>query len=178
MIAIFVLLGLVAVALAVAATRPATMRIERAIDVAAPAERIFPLLNDFHEWRGWSPWEELDPNLQRTYGGPASGAGANYAWIGNKKVGEGRMEIMESSPETHVKIALQFIKPFPANNTVDLTLTPSPAGTHVRWVMTGASPFMMRVFGLFVNMDAMIGKDFEKGLAGIKRLAEAQAPTR
>ena len=172
MTAILVLLVLVAAAFAVAASRPNTMRIERVIDVAAPPDRIFPLLNDFHHWRGWSPWEELDPNLQRTYGGPAAGPGAHYAWVGNKKVGEGRMEIMESAQNAHVKIALQFIKPFPANNTVDLTLSPTATGTHVQWVMNGASPLMMRLFGLFMNMDAMIGKDFEKGLAGIKRLAE------
>lgn len=172
MIAIYIILAVVVVILALAAFRPTTMRIERAIEIQAPADRIFPWLVDFRRWTSWSPWENLDPNLRRTYGGAETGVGANYAWVGDKRVGEGRMEILESTPSSRVKIALQFIKPFPANNTVELTLTPGASGTRVSWVMNGASPFMMRLFGLFMNMDAMIGKDFEKGLAAIKRVAE------
>lgn len=172
MIAIYIIVAIVLVVLVLASLRPDTMRIERVIEIQAPADRIFPWLVDFRKWTSWSPWENLDPNLQRTYGGAESGVGATYAWVGDRRVGEGRMEILEATPSSRVKIALQFIKPFAANNVVELTLAPAASGTQLSWVMTGASPFMSKLFGLFMNMDAMIGKDFEKGLSAIKRVAE------
>lgn len=172
MIAIYIIVAIVLVVLVLASLRPDTMRIERVIEIQAPADRIFPWLVDFRKWTSWSPWENLDPNLQRTYGGSETGVGANYAWVGDKRVGEGRMEILEATPSSRVKIALQFIKPFAANNVVELTLAPVASGTQLSWVMTGASPFVQKLFGLFMNMDAMIGKDFEKGLSAIKRVAE------
>ncbi len=169
---LLILAAIVGLILLIASRRPDTMRIERTIDIQAPAERIFPLLNNFRQWTGWSPWEQLDPNLQRTYTGADEGRGARYAWVGNKKVGEGRMEILESVAPSRVSIRLEFIKPWTATNRVDLTLSPTTGGTRLDWLMTGANPLVSRVFGLFMDMDAMIGKDFEKGLAGIKRLAE------
>jgi uncharacterized protein YndB with AHSA1/START domain len=169
---LILLAAAVAAFLLYVASRPGSFRIERRTSIAAPAERIFPMLSDFRRWTDWSPWEKLDPNLQRTFSGAPMGTGAVYEWRGNNKAGAGRMEIVESHPSSLVRIKLDFIKPFRASNTVDLTLTPAGGGTEMRWVMTGASPFISKLFGVFMNMDQMIGKDFEAGLANIKRLAE------
>jgi hypothetical protein len=156
-----------------AASRPGTFRVERAATMNAAAEDIFPCLNDFHNWKNWSPWESLDPAMQRTFGGAASGAGAIYEWSGNKKVGSGRMEIVQSSTPTHLKIKLDFLKPFEAHNTCEFTLAPVSRGTEVRWAMYGPCPFMLKLMGVFMSMDAMVGKDFERGLASLKAQIEA-----
>jgi len=171
-------LGLIVVVVAailiVAATRPSAFRIERSATIAAPPERIFPMLDDFHRWLEWSPWEKLDPALRRTYGGPASGSGAVYEWEGNKKAGKGRMEITESSPPSKLGINLDFLKPFEAHHKTAFTLTPAGGGTRVSWVMTGDNPFMMRVMTLFMSMDKVVGKDFEAGLANMKVAVEGR----
>ncbi len=149
-----------------------TFRVERSIDIATPAERIFPLIADFHAWTQWSPWENRDPDLRRSYGGAGSGKGATYTWQGNSKVGEGSMEILEATPPSRLLVDLQFLKPFRAHNKAEFTLHPRGSGTHVTWAMTGPSPLMMRVIGLFMSMDKMVGKDFEAGLASLKAVAE------
>jgi hypothetical protein len=148
-----------------------TFRVERSIDIVAPAERILPLIADFHAWTQWSPWEDRDPDMQRSYGGAASGKGATYAWQGNSKVGQGSMEILDATPQ-RVVVDLQFLKPFKAHNKAEFVLQPRGSGTHVSWAMTGSSPLMMRVIGLFMSMDKMVGKDFEAGLAKLKSAAE------
>ena len=169
---IIVLVVAGAAILGYAATRPDTFRVERAVSIKAPPEKIFPLINDFHKWAGWSPWEKLDPAMKRTHSGAAEGKGAAYAWEGNSKVGEGRMEILESSPPSKIVIKLDFIKPIEGHNTAEYTLVAKGDTTEVTWVMHGPSPFISKVMHVFVSMDSLIGKDFEAGLADMKALAE------
>lgn len=166
-----VLVGLVAALLLFAATRPDSFSVERRIVVQAPPEKIQPLISDFRRWADWSPWEKLDPAMQRRYGGAAAGVGATYAWQGNQAVGSGRMEVQAQTPG-QVRIQLDFIEPFEGHNTADFRLAPAAGGTEVRWVMFGPAPFMTKLMGVFVSMDTMIGKDFEKGLAQLKAAAE------
>src|SRR5512134_30801 len=131
--------------LAYAATRPDTFRVERATSVNAPPEKIFPLINDFHAWSAWSPFEKKDPAMKRTFGGAPSGKGALYAWEGNKEIGKGSMEITESSPPSRITIKLDFVKPFEAHNVVDFTLAPQGNATNVMWSIHGPSPFISKV---------------------------------
>ena len=165
--------AVVAGLLGFAASRPPGFRVERRGHVDAPPERVFAKLDDFREWPSWSPWEELDPAMMRTFSGSPSGTGAIYEWSGNKKVGRGRMEIIDRTPSGRVVIKLDFIEPFPAQNVTEFLLQPSGAGTDVTWSMTGTKNFVMKLMGVFVNLDRMIGRDFEKGLA---RLANAVRP--
>jgi Polyketide cyclase / dehydrase and lipid transport len=166
-----IVLGIV-VLLVYAATQPSAFRVQRSASIQAPPERIFPLINDFRSWAAWSPWEKLDPNLKRTFSGPASGVGSTYEWEGNKKVGQGRMEITESAPSSKISIKLDFIKPFEAHNTADFTLAPNGSSTDITWAMLGQKPFLFKVMSVFMNMDKMIGKDFEAGLANLKAQTE------
>ncbi len=145
--------------------------VERSITVNAAPHHVHALLDDFHKWPAWSPWEDLDPDLQRTYTGPEKGVGARYAWRGNRKAGAGSMEIQVSTP-TWIEIALEFLKPFKASNLTTFELTESGSGTEVTWRMTGEQQGLMNVFSRFVSMDRMIGPDFEKGLARLKAVAE------
>jgi hypothetical protein len=155
-----------------AVMKPDTFRIERSRTIKAAPDKVFPLINDFHPWAEWSPWDKLDPNLKRAYCGAASGVGAIYEWEGNKKVGQGRMEITESTSLSRIVIKLDFIKPFSANNIADFALAGDGGKTTVTWGMTGKQPFMFKVMGVFMSMDKMIGKDFEKGLASMAAIAE------
>ncbi|HLJ88030.1 MAG TPA: SRPBCC family protein [Candidatus Angelobacter sp.] len=162
---------LIALFLILAATRPDTFRVQRAANIRASSERIFPLISDFHNWGSWSPWEKLDPAMKRTFDGAASGKGSVYAWEGSK-AGAGRMEIMSAAPSSKIVIKLDFIKPFEAHNTVEFNLEGEGESTKVTWDMEGRSPYMMKVMGIFFNMDNRIGKDFEAGLASMKAVAE------
>lgn len=162
---------LVAAVLLFAATRPDSFRIERRIQLQAPPEKVLPLITDFHRWQEWSPWEKLDPAMARSFGGPASGVGATYAWQGNKEVGSGRMEIRDAAPDK-VGIQLDFLTPFEGHNTTEFHLAPKDGGTELRWVMFGPSTFVTKLMGVFVSMDAMVGPDFEKGLAQLKAAVE------
>jgi hypothetical protein len=141
----------------------ATYTVERTRTLDAPPERVRGLIEDFHEWPRWSPWEEIDPAMQRTYGGPASGVGSTYAWSGNRKAGRGRMELRSVTDE-RVDVALHFDKPFRSDNDIAFLLVPSEAGTNVTWRMTGAKPLAMRLAGPLLNMDKIVGKDFDRGL--------------
>jgi uncharacterized protein YndB with AHSA1/START domain len=164
-----ILLGFVVVV----AMQPSQFRVNRQADMDAPAEMVFSLVNDFRQWRAWSPWEGKDPNLQRSYAGSSSGSGAIYGWVGNKQVGEGRMTITESLPPSLIRILLEFIKPFPGVCNTEFTFTPTDSGTHVSWTMTGKHNFIQKAFCMFMNMDKMIGGDFEKGLEAMKSAAES-----
>lgn len=168
---VFVVAALVLL-LAYAATRPDDFRYARATRIAAPPEKVFGLVDDLHAWAGWSPWEKMDPELRRTYEGPQKGVGASYAWDGNKKVGAGRMEITRSVPSSKIVLQLDFLRPFEAHNVTEFTFDTSEGKTVVTWVMTGKNAFVSKLMGIFVDMDAMIGKDFEAGLANLKALAE------
>lgn len=173
-----VVLIAVLVLLTYAATRPNQFRLERQTTVVAPANRVFSLIDDFKQWQAWSPWEGLDPELRRTYSGSEHGKGAAYAWEGNSKVGAGRMTIVESHPDRRVTVDLEFIRPFTARNTAVFTLEPHGNAIDVTWAMFGPAPFMRRVMGIFLNFDSLIGKDFEKGLAQLKKQAEQTGASR
>src|SRR5215510_3974100 len=162
----------IAVVLILAATKPDTFRIERRATINAPADRIFAVLSDFHQWGGWSPWEHRDPALKRNFSGAERGRGAIYGWEGNKEVGTGRMEILEASTPSKLVIKLDFLKPFEAHNTAEFTMLPQGNATNVHWVMHGPAPFMSKVMQVFMSFDKMIGKDFEQGLANLKTLTE------
>ena len=160
--------------LTLAATRPDSFRVERSAQISAPPEKILSLVNDFHQWSAWSPYEKLDPAMKRTFAGAAAGKGAVYEWEGNSKAGQGRMQIITAAP-TRTAIQLDFIKPFRAHNIAAFTAQPLGDATRVTWSMEGPSPFITKVLGLFVNMDRMIGGDFETGLANLKAAAEKGA---
>jgi hypothetical protein len=162
----------IAVILILAATKPDRFSIQRATAVKAPPERIFPLINDFHQWGNWSPYETKDPAMKRSYSGAASGKGATYQWDGNKNVGSGRMEILDSSAPSKIVIKLDFFAPFEGHNTAEFTMLPQGDATNLTWLMHGPSPFMGKIMRVFLNIDRMVGKDFEIGLANLKRLAE------
>lgn len=148
----------------------ADFSMSRATTVDAPAERVHALVDDFREWPRWSPWEGLDPDLRRTYTGPERGVGSHYAWAGNKKAGEGTMEIIESTPST-VAVDLRFLKPFKATNVTRFDLAPLDSGTRVTWTMTGERGAVMSLMGK-LYFDKTIGADFERGLASLKAEAE------
>jgi uncharacterized protein YndB with AHSA1/START domain len=162
----------IAAVLILAATKPDRFSVQREITVRAPAEKIFPLINDFHQWIAWSPWEHRDPALKRSYSGAESGKGTVYGWDGNKNVGSGRMEILESTASSKIVIQLDFLKPFEAHNTAEFTMLPQGDGTNLTWLMHGPAPFTYRLMQVFINLDHMVGKDFEVGLANLKRLTE------
>lgn len=166
-----VLMALVVLLLGYASTRPDSFRVERQTTVKAPPDKVFANLQDFKLWANWSPWEKLDPAMVRTFSAASSGKGANYAWASDK-AGAGRMEFLEVSPPGQLKIKLDFTKPFEAHNTVEFSLKPQGDATQVTWAMHGPSNLMVKVMHIFMSMDGIVGKDFEKGLADLKALAE------
>jgi hypothetical protein len=169
---LFALAATIVVLAIVVALQPSTFHIERSVTVAAPPPVPHALVNDFHAWGGWSPWEKLDPAMKRSYDGPVAGVGAKYAWAGNDDVGEGRMTIEQSSAR-QIQIRLEFIQPFAATNRATFAFDPVAEGTKVTWAMDGDKNFASKAFGLVMDMDEMIGADFERGLASMKALAES-----
>jgi uncharacterized protein YndB with AHSA1/START domain len=176
-----VLLGVVAVVLLVVVVlvvaislQPSEFSVSRTATMAAPPADAFEQVNDFHNWQAWSPWEMLDPAMQRTFEGPASGKGAVYSWVGNSEVGEGRMTIAESRPNELIRINLDFIAPFESTNTTEFTFKPEGDETVVVWTMSGQNNFMSKAFHLFMDVEAMVGGDFEKGLAAMKAKVEGE----
>jgi carbon monoxide dehydrogenase subunit G len=163
---------LIAGVLIFAATKPDTFRVQRAANIKAPPEKVFGFINDFKRWDAWSPWEKKDPAMKRTWGAVTSGKGAAYAWEGNKDVGQGRMEIAESVPLSNITIKLDFLRPFEAHNIVVFTLEPKDDATNVTWAMQGDTPYFAKIIHVFINMDSMVGKDFEAGLANLKAASE------
>jgi len=170
-IAIVVVVAIAAF-LAFAATKPETFQVQRSTIIKAPPDKIFALIQDFHHWGVWSPYEKRDPDMKRTYGGPESGKGSMYAWEGNSKVGAGRMEILDATAPSKVTIKLDFIKPFEGHNTAEFTMIPQSDATNVTWAMYGPNPYIAKVMQSVFNMDEMIGKDFADGLANLKTAAE------
>jgi len=166
------LILVIVVILGLALTQPDSYKVQRSARIKAPPAKIMGYLDDFHQWPAWSPWEKKDPNMQRTFEGASSGKGAVYAWSGNGDVGQGRMEIVEENAPTQLAIKLDFIKPFASSNRTEFALQPQGESTVVTWTMTGPSLFVTKVMGVFFNMDKMIGKDFEQGLAQLKEAAE------
>ena len=172
-IAIVVVLVLVALA-GYVATRPADFRIVRSRTVAAPPDVVHAYVNDFHKWSEWSPWEKLDPAMKKEYSGAPAGTGAAYHWSGNSDVGEGNMTITDSRPAQSDTIRLEFLKPFAATNTTQFDFAPSGSGTNVTWAMNGRNNFVAKAFAAFMDMDKMVGADFEKGLAGLDAATAAR----
>jgi hypothetical protein len=170
---VVVIVLIIAIFCVVVAMQPARYTVERSTTINAPAPAVFAQVNDFHKWEAWSPWAKMDPNMKTTYSGPPAGNGAAYSWVGNSDVGEGRMTITESRPSDLIKIKLEFIKPFAATNATDFTFTPQGNQTNVKWSMTGEKNFITKAFTMFMNMDKMVGDDFEKGLLQMKLVAEA-----
>jgi hypothetical protein len=167
-----VIVALLCAVLVYAATKPDTITVQRTATIKAPPGKIYPLITDFHSWSAWSPYEKLDPDMKRGYGGAASGKGAVYTWDGNNKVGKGRMEIVETAAPSKVDIKLDFLKPMKSQNATEFTLVPKGDSTTVTWTMRGPNMYIGKVMSVFVNMDRMIGKDFETGLANLKAIAE------
>jgi uncharacterized protein YndB with AHSA1/START domain len=173
MITVAIVAGvLLAAILGYAATRPGAFRVQRFKTIQAPPAKIFELIDDFHNWASWSPWEKLDPAMKKTFTGGVRGKGAVYAWAGNNKAGEGRMEITDTSPGSMITIKLDFLKPFEGHNTAEFTLEAQGEFTNVTWAMYGPVPYVMKVMTIFFSMDNLIGKDFEAGLNNMKAIAE------
>jgi uncharacterized protein YndB with AHSA1/START domain len=166
-----VLVLLIAGVLIYASTKPDTFRMERSTIIKAPPEKISAYLSDFKQWAAWSPWDEKDPAMKRSFSGAASGKGAIYGWEGNNKVGTGSMEVLEVQPQK-VSVKLDFLKPFEAHNTADFILEPQGDSTKVTWAMFGPANLMTKVVHVFMSMDKMVGPDFEAGLAKLKAAAE------
>lgn len=169
---VIVIVLLIAGVLILAATKPDVFQVERKAVIAAPPEKIFALINDFSRWGAWSPWEKKDPGMKRTFSASTGGKGATYAWEGNKNVGKGSMEIIESVPAAKIRLKLDFEAPFEAHNRVTFTLEPRDGGTQIIWLMEGPVPYFAKIMHVFINMDKMCGGDFETGLANLKTLAE------
>jgi hypothetical protein len=167
------LVALLAIALLLvyAATRPDTFSVQRSASINAPAEKIHPLIDDLHRFNTWNPFDKKDPNLKGSYSGPRKGPGAGYAFEG-KEVGKGRIEILESAAPNKVTMQLDMLEPMEGRNTVEFTLAPRGEGTEVTWAMRGKNPFISKLMGVFINLDKMIGREFETGLANLKTLAE------
>ncbi len=170
-----ILLGIglvISIILILASLQPDDFVLKRSISMEASPEEIYPLVNDFHNWAEWSPWAKLDPNMKTVYEGPSSGVGASYSWIGDGKVGEGKMLITASSPPQSILIQLDFLKPIKASNATEFGFIPQGTSTQVTWTMTGKTPFFSKIVYLFVSIEKLVGPDFEKGLSQLKSLAE------
>src|SRR5467141_1868042 len=163
---------IVLVFIAIVVTRPAEFRVVRSATIAAPAPAVFAQVNELRKWEAWSPWAKRDAAMKQTYDGTPAGTGAITAWAGNKEVGEGRMTIIESRPSELIRVKLEFFKPFAATNTAEFTFKPEANQTVVTWSMFGEKNFMAKAIHLFMNMDKMIGGQFEKGLAEMKSVVE------
>jgi hypothetical protein len=173
-----VLIGLLVLAGALAIyinSRPGPFRVSRSLAMLAPPATIYPLVNDFREWRTWSPWDKYDVNMKRTYEGPPEGVGAVYRWSGNGQVGEGSTTIVASHPPERINMRLQFVRPFKCDNPVEFTFTPKGDETVVTWSMTGKYNFATKAIGLVMNMDKMTGDQFTEGLTNLKRIVEKVA---
>jgi len=172
-IVLLVIVIAVVAVLGLAATKPDKYHVERTATISAAPAVVFAQVNDFHKWEAWSPWEKLDPAMKRTFTGPQSGNDASYAWVGNDKVGEGRMTITESQPDARVGFRLEFIKPWTETCESGFALAPEGEATKVTWSMDGTHNYVSKIFCVFMDMDKMIGTDFEKGLGQLKTVAES-----
>lgn len=167
-----ILVAAIAIFAVVVAMQPADYKVVRTASIGASPDKVFAQVNDFHKWEAWSPWAKIDPAAKYTYDGPTAGIGAIFTWAGNKQVGEGRMTVTESRPTDLIRIKLEFIKPFPSDCLTEFSFKPEGNNTIVTWAMSGTKNFMSKAVCMFINMDKMVGGDFEKGLASMKTVAE------
>ena len=172
---LIVLVGLVVALLIVVALQPSHFTITRTAAIGVAPEVVFPHVNDLQRWEAWSPWAKLDPAVKNTFEGPKEGTGAVFRWAGNDQVGEGAMTITESRAPELVRLRLDFVKPMAGTSDVEFGFAKAGAGTTVTWTMSGKNDFIGKAFCLFMNMDRMVGGQFEQGLASLKRVAEAPA---
>lgn len=170
-IIVVILTVAIAAVLILAAMKPDIFVVQRSTTINAPAEKIFPLINDYKNWGSWSPYEKLDPNMVRTFSGAPAGKGSIYEWQGNKNIGHGRMEILETSP-SRIDIKLDFFSPYEAHNIAEFAMKPEGSATNVTWTMRGPTPFMFKIMHVVFNMDKMVGNQFAEGLANMKAVAE------
>jgi hypothetical protein len=169
------IIAVLVVLVVVVAMQPSEFQVTRAAVISAAPDKVFAQVNDFHNWKAWSPWEKVDPNITESFSGTTAGAGSAYSWSGNDEVGEGKMAIAESSPNQHIKINLDFIRPFESKNVTEFTFKPDGNGTAVTWTMTGKKNFISKAACMVMDMDKMVGGDFEKGLSQMKTLVESTA---
>jgi uncharacterized protein YndB with AHSA1/START domain len=172
---LLVLFAIVVLFVIVVALQPSHYSVQRSTTIAAPVDVVFEQVNDFHKFAAWNPWSELDPKMKETFEGPSAGVGATHSWSGNDQVGEGRHTIVESKPGELIRIKLEFVKPFAGVSMVNFTFKNNGANTDITWQMEGENNFVCKAFCLFMNMDKMVGGDFERGLAKLKTVAEAAA---
>jgi len=176
---LYIALGVIAAAivlfLIVVAMQPSEFAVSRSTTISATPSAVFGHVNDFHKWEAWNPWGKIDPAMKKTYEGQPSGTGASYTWVGNGHVGEGRMTITDSQPHELIRIRLEFKKPFAGTNIAEFTFQPQGRETTVTWSMSGNKVFATKAIGMFMSMDRMIGGQFEKGLADMKAVVEAES---
>ena len=171
---VLILLAVIVIAfVVVVAMQPSEFRVARSATMRTPAPAVFARVNDFHKWEAWNPWGKIDPAMKQTYEGAPAGVGAVYSWAGNNQVGEGRMTMIESRPSDLIRIKMEFYRPLAATNTAEFAFKPAGDETVVTWSMTGNNNFMAKAIHLFMNMDKMIGGQFDKGLASMKTLVES-----
>lgn len=174
-----IILALVFIAIllfVIVAGQPDDFKVTRSATISARPDGVFPQVNELKKWEAWSPWAKLDPNAKSTFEGPAAGAGAAMLWSGNNKVGQGKMTITESEPSHLIRLRLEFLRPFKATNTAEFRFAPEGGRTLVSWSMLGRNNLMSKVFSLLMDCDKMVGRDFEKGLASLKGVAESGVP--
>ncbi|MDO5505973.1 MAG: SRPBCC family protein [Pseudoxanthomonas suwonensis] len=171
---VFILLLLIGLLLVVAWTRPDTYTVERSGHAPAPPAQVFAMVGDFRNWPRWSPWEQLDPDMQRVFSVPQGNVGASYDWIGDDQAGKGRMRILDAEPDRRLSVSLDFIEPMASSNRMDFAFLPEAGGTQVTWRMEGQHSFPTKVMSVFTSFDRLIGRDFEQGLQNLAR--EAHAP--
>jgi uncharacterized protein YndB with AHSA1/START domain len=169
-----ILVVLLGALLLMASRQPDAFAIERSVVVSVPAEVIYPKIADLHQWSAWSPYDKLDPQMKKVFNGTPGAAGASMYWSGNAKAGEGTMTVRELMPPSKITIQLDMLKPIEGHNVVEFNLEPTDGGTRVTWAMRGPNSYLSKVVGLFMNMDTMIGTDFEDGLASLKMQAETK----
>jgi hypothetical protein len=174
---LFGFVTLMVVLVAIIIVQPSEYHVSRTLSMAAPVPDIFAQVNDFHRWDAWSPWAKLDPAAKVSFEGPAAGKGAIFAWSGNSKVGEGRMTLLESVPDSLVRTRTDFVKPFVGSSYSEFVLRPQGGGTAVSWTIFGENDFIGKAMCLIISMDKMLGGEMEKGLASIKRVVEANIKT-
>jgi uncharacterized protein YndB with AHSA1/START domain len=175
---LIILIALATIILAlvlIIAIQPSEFRVARTATISAPPSTVFAQVNDFHNWEAWSPWAKLDPAMKKTFEGSPAGAGAVYSWVGNNEVGEGRSTIIESRPHELIRITLVFVRPFACTNTAEFSFKPDGNQTTVTWSLAGKNSFMAKAVGLIMNMDKMVGGQFEQGLAQLKSVVETSA---
>ncbi len=178
LVALAAIVGIAGV-LVLAALKPDTFAVERTMAMKAPADRIFPYINDLHRFATWSPFERKDPGMKRAFSGPASGKGARYDWDGDSSVGQGYIAILESSAPDRVVMGLDMVRPLRVHNTVEFKLETRGEATNVTWSMRGRVPYAAKIAHVIFDMDRMVGGDFEAGLASLRALVEKEpAPAR